>query len=444
MTAKLLPPKEDEKDFMSDLEASYNLEPSRLASIMLWTISGLVIFMVLWAALSKVEQLTRGQGQVIPSGDIQIVQSLEGGILQELLVQEGDLVEKGQILLRISDVNFSSEERGVEARTHALLAKKARLTAEAEGKPFTLSEEIIAAAPKIAKNEEALYESRQNELKNAESILDEKITSVKGQISEAEADITRMQDSAALLQKELVITREMVEQKAMSKMEELRLQRESSDIKGRINTTRERIKSLQADLKSAQQERADKNDKFRSQALGELNEVETGLTELSANLESIGDRVDRTEIRAPVSGIVNKVAVKTIGGVIEHAQRVIEIVPIDDNLKIVAKISPNDIAFLEVGQDVKVKITAYDPQRYGSLQGKLIRLGANSSSDQNGNIYFEAEVTTEKNHLGSEEKPLPITPGMVAQIEIVTGKRSILSYLAKPFTRAFNVALTER
>lgn len=439
-----MPEKKKDTDFMSDLEASKRLEPSYTSALMLWVIAGLMIFLIFWAGVSRVEEITRGGGQVVPSGDIQIVQSLEGGILQELLVNEGDRVKQGDVLLRISDITFSSEERGVEARRRSLLAKKARLLSEAKGEDFAMPEDIKEKAPKIAENEYALYQSRRQELGNAYSMLDEKINSIEAQLLEIQADINSFQNSRSLLQEELEITKEMVAQQAMPKLEEIRLKREVSELAGKTQAARERQKALQAELKSAQREREDQEDKARTQAYGELNEVETQLAELEESLKSIGDRVDRTEIRSPVTGVVNKLSIKTLGGVIEPAQRVAEVVPLEDNLKIVAKISPNDIAFIDQGQDVKVKILAYDPSRYGSLKGKLSRIGANTVSDAEGNMFFEVEVITEKNHMGPDANPLPITPGMIAEIEIITGKRSILSYLLKPIVKAFDRALTER
>lgn len=165
---------------------------------------------------------------------------------------------------------------------------------------------------------------------------------------------------------------------------------------------------------------------------------------LEEDLKSIGDRVDRTELRSPVEGVVNSIALTTIGGVVEPAMRLVEIVPVDDELKVVAKVPPNEIAFIKLGQEAKVKISAYNPQKYGALHGHLVRIGANSVTDQEGNVTFEIEVRTNKNYLGDEENPLPITPGMVADVEVITGKRSILEYLMKPLLRARDRAFTEQ
>jgi len=430
-------------DFMSELEAATNMKPRLSSTLLLFSIVGLIVFGVVWAAVSEVEEITRGQGQVVPSQEIQVVQSLEGGILQELLVKEGALVKKGQILLRISDVQFSSEEKGTEARFLGLAARKARLEAEASGKDFAIPEKVAQKAPQVAKNEKALYESRQRELKGAYAILDNKINKAGADLAEVKAQINRLYQNRKSLQEELNITKEMVKKRALPKLEEMRLQRELDDISGQINVNAQKKTGLEADLRGTKKEREGQEDKFRSTALGELNQVETEIAALQESLKSMGDRVSRAELRAPVDGIINNISLTTIGGVIEPAMRLVEIVPVDDELKIMARVAPSEIAFLHPDQDVKVKITAYDPQRYGSLKGKLIRIGANSVTDREGNIFFEIEVRTDKNYMGRADNPLPITPGMIAETEVITGKRTILTYLLKPILRARERAFTE-
>lgn len=431
-------------DFMTELDAVRHMQPHKASGVLLGALAALTILFFLWAGFSQIDEIARGQGQVVPSQDVQIVQSLEGGILAELMVSEGDLVKKGQILLRISDITFSSEERGTEAKLLSLKAKKARLEAEANGTAFSMPGEIVQKSPQIAANEESLYKSRQAEMKNQTDILDRKIEQAQAQLAEVGEELASLAKSKGLLQQELSITSEMVRKKATPKLEEIRLQRDLSDISGKISAGGQRKTGLESELEKTKNERQDQDDKFRSQALGELGQVETELAGLQESLKSIGDRVDRTELRAPVPGIVNKIALKTVGGVIEPAMRLVEIVPVGDDLKIVARVSPNDIGFLKVGQPVKVRITAYDSVRYGRLDGTVTRVGANSVSDREGNVSFEIEVRTTRNFLGTPEKPLPVTPGMVAQIDVVTGKRTILEYLLKPILRAQEWALRER
>ncbi|MCB1555828.1 MAG: HlyD family type I secretion periplasmic adaptor subunit, partial [Alphaproteobacteria bacterium] len=421
-----------ETEFMSELEAASRAKPHVAANIFLGAIAALVLFFILWASLSRVEEIVQGQGQVVPSHEIQVVQSLEGGILAQLLAREGDRVEQGQVILRISDVHFAAEEGGVEARFASLQARRARLTAEAEGRNFVLPADIAEKAPAIAANEKKLYDSRQAELENALAMIADKIAGINADIAEASAHIKRLKDSAALLGEELTITKKMVAQQAVPKLEEIRLQRELSDVSGQLRAQEQKLEGLRADLAAAGKETGDQHDKFRSQALGQLGEVETEMAQLQESLKSIEDRVFRTELRAPVAGIVNNIAVQTIGGVIEPAQKLVEIVPVDDELKIVARVKPSDIAFLKTGQPVKVKISAYDPQRYGALDGTLTRIGANSVTDRQDHVFFEIEVRTAKNHLGTDEVPLPITPGMEATTEIIIGKHTIMAYLMKP------------
>lgn len=433
--------KKQDTEFMSELAAAANLRPALASHILLFAIAALVAFFLLWAHFSTIEELTRGEGQVVPTREIQVVQSLEGGILGELLVAEGDRVAQGQVLMRVSDVLFASEERGSEAKLAALRARKARLEAESKGQAFTLPSGLDSPA---AQNELALYHSRQRELANAKSILTDRIAGARAGLSETEAQINRLRNNSTLLQQELNITAEMVRKQAVPKLEEIRLRRELSDSQGQIRAQQEKQAGFRAEISAAEKQLADQDDKFRSQALGELSGVETEIAQLGENLKSIGDRVYRTELRAPVDGIINNIALKTIGGVIEPAHKLVEIVPVDDELKIIARIRPSDIAFLKPGQPAKVKISAYDPTRYGALDGKLVRIGANSVTDHQGNIYFEIELRTDKNHLGTADAPLPITPGMVATAEIITGKRTIMEYILKPVLRARDRALRER
>ena len=325
-----------------------------------------------------------------------------------------------------------------------LEAKKVRLTAEANGSEFDMPDDITSKAPEITKNEKALYDSRQNELHSAYAIQDDKVKKATADLEVVRAEINGFSQSRKLLKKELSITKNMVAKRAVPKMELIKLERELADISGKINARVQERKGLAASLSGAENERNAQDNKFKSIALEELSEVETKIASLKENLKSIGDRVDRTEVRAPVDGVVNQIMIQTIGGIVEPAMRLIEIVPVGDELKIIAKIKPNEIAFLNVGQPVKVKITAYDPQKYGSLDGLLSRIAANSATDRDGNILFEIEVITEKNYLGSISHPLPITSGMVANVEVITGTRTILNYLMKPLHRGFDRALRER
>jgi adhesin transport system membrane fusion protein len=384
-------------DFMSELNAATYLKPTWQANILLYTIVALFAFILLWAALSKVEVITRGQGQVVPASEIQLVQSLEGGILAELNVQAGDRVEKGQLLARIENVAFASEERGIEAQSLSLQFKKARLNAEINNKAFVIDDELKQKNTKLADNEMALYIARQDELQKALNNSDEAVNKSEANLSEIRATIERLTESRKLTKQQLEITRGLVAKNAMPKVEGIKLEREYADIDGNLKAAYERRKALNAELATAKNSREEILSKFKSAALAELGEVETNLSAITESLTAAGDRVDRTELKSPVDGIIKVVNQKTIGGIVEPSMKLIEIVPLNDDLKITAKVAPADIAFLQEGQPVNVKITAYDAQKFGSLKGTLNRISADTIEDKEGNIFFEIDVVTEKN-----------------------------------------------
>jgi adhesin transport system membrane fusion protein len=428
-------------DFMSEIDAAKRLKPHGSSTLLLWVIISLIAFVFIWAALSEIEVITRGQGQVVPSSETQLVQSLEGGILAELNVTEGDSVTKGDILARIDNVAFASEERGIEAQILALKLKRARLNAEIQGQNFNVPNDMRG---NLADNEIKLYQSRQKVLKNTKAIASEAVAKAQANIREINATINRLSESRRLLKKQLDMTRNLVSKNAMPEVEALTLEREYADVQGNLNAAVQRKRALESDLSSARKQGEEVSNKFRSEALGEMSDVETRLSAIQESLTAAGDRVARTELRAPADGIIKTINQKTIGGIVEPAMRLIEIVPIEDDLKITAKVNPADIAFIKVGQDANVKITAYDPQKFGSLKGRLARISADTVEDREGNIFFEIDVITDRNYLGTSGQPLPIIPGMVAETEIITGKRTILSYMLKPFSRARDRALTER
>jgi adhesin transport system membrane fusion protein len=431
-------------DFMSDINAATRLQPSWQANILLYVICALFIFIIIWANIAKLEVITRGEGKVVPTSEIQLVQSLEGGILAELNINEGDKVTKGQILARIENVAFASEERGIEAQSLALKLKQARLNAEINENNFAIPDDLNNQNKALSDNELSLYQSRQNGLQKSLAVADEIVNKNEANLKEIDATIQRLRDSKNLLSQQLKITRNLVAKNAMPKLEALKQEREFSEISGNLNASIQRKKALEADLAAAKNSRGETKATFKSEALTELSTVETQLSGLKESLTAAGDRVDRTELRAPADGVVKTINQKTIGGIVDPSMKLIEIVPLDEDLKITAKILPADIAFLKIDQDVNVKITAYDSSKFGALRGKLKRISADTIEDKEGNIFFEIDVLTDKNYLGSQDAPLPIIPGMVAQAEIITGKRTVMYYLAKPFLRARDRAMTEQ
>jgi adhesin transport system membrane fusion protein len=374
-----------------------------LERLTLYLIVTFVTLGLTWAYYAEIDEVTVGQGKVIPSSQVQIIQNLEGGILSEMKVREGDIVQKDQVLLRIDDTRHNSSFREGRSRYLALLAASLRLKAETEGTRLSFPSEIERDAPDLVKYEANLYHSRLNGL---------------------EVSLASLRQSLQLTTDELHIMEPLVARGATSEVDVLRLRRQVNEIKGSID---------------------DKRNKFRADALTELNKIKADLDSVKENNVASSDKVARTIVRSPMNGIVKKVNVTTVGGIIQPGMDILEVVPIENNLKVEAQVKPSDIAFLRPGQKAIVKITAYDFSIYGGLPATLEQISADTLTDEKKNeSFYRIQVRTNTNFLGSTEKPLPIIPGMVASVEILTGKKTVLDYLLKPFLKAKEKSLRER
>ncbi|MDE2336694.1 MAG: HlyD family type I secretion periplasmic adaptor subunit, partial [Alphaproteobacteria bacterium] len=378
----------EDLEFMSELEAAAHLKPSRAAQAFLAAVVLLVVWMFAWMANSSIDEQVRGTGQVMPSGDVQVVQSLDGGIVSAIMVHEGDTVKKGQVLMRIADVQYASEGQSIAAQKAALEAREARLQAESAGAKFEIPPDVAKNFPDIAANEEKLYQSRQDELSTALNIIQDQVQEATANLAEVRSSIAQLTKSKALLQKQVDIDKRLAAAKAIPEIELIKDERELNDTSGNLSSAYDSEQSLQAKLRAANRKESEKKGAFRSDALGQMNDTEAKLSALTANLQSVNDKVNHAELRAPVDGVVQQVNVKTVGGVIQPAQKLVEIVPLNESLVIRARIAPKDVAFLRPGQKVKVRITAYDPEIYGTLDGKLIRISPNTIEDSRGRAFF--------------------------------------------------------
>jgi membrane fusion protein, adhesin transport system len=404
--------------FANDVKAAVELRTPKTARMLLLATIAMVATGLAWAYFAILEEVTRGNGRVVPSRLIQFVQSLEGGIVNELLVQEGDIVQKGVPLMRISDVKFASELGEVRERRIALAARVARLEAEAQGRtsvtfPDELSPENIA--PELS-----VFESRARKLAQDIDVLRQQEL--------------RLTETLSILMREVNLTRNLFKQKVVPEIEMLRLERQLSEMRGQLAETKSKIEHATT--------------AFRSQSEEDLAKSRADLAVLEETIKSAQDRVQRTELRAPVYGIVNRINVTTVGSVVQPAANVMEIVPLDDTLLVEGRIRPHDIGFIRPSQEAVVKVTAYDPSVYGSLKGKVERIGADTIVDDRardkGETFYRVMIRTEKNHLGSPDKQLPIIPGMETTVEILTGEKSVLDYLLKPARMLRESALRER
>jgi adhesin transport system membrane fusion protein len=444
ITGKVFSDSPEERDLTTDIRTTILVHSTRGARMILWIIILFFVSALIWAYFSEVEELTKGTGKVIPSRQVQVVQNLEGGILDEILVREGDIVDKGQLLLRIDDTRFSAPFRESRVKYLALRVKVIRLKAEAEGANFIIPKDIAAEHPEISQREEALYKSRKQEYDKSIYILVEQAKQRELQLKELKAKLKQLSTAYKLVQREVQLTAPLVGEGAVSEVELLRLKRDASKMGGEMVAARLAVPRIKSQHKEALAQIHEQQLEFKNLAKGELNEAMSSLESMSVSSVALQDRLTRTSVVSPVYGKINQVLVHTVGGVIQPGMDLVEIVPLEDTILVEARIKKSDIAFLRPKLAAKVKISAYDFTVYGSLDAELEHISADSILDELGDSYYLVRVRTKKNHLGTETKPLPIIPGMVATVDIKTGNKTVLSYLLKPFTRAKSEALRER
>ncbi len=408
--------------FANEVRAAVELRTPRTSRLLLFWSLALVLVGVVWAHFAILDEVKRGNGRVIPSRQMQVVQTLEGGIVGTILVREGEIVREGQPLMRIDDTSFASQLGEVRERRGAMAARVARLEAEVQGreKP-TFPDDLLDSVPAAVEGERNLFDARIRKLVQETDVLQQQES--------------RLTDTLQILGKELDITRKLHSQKVIPEIEMLRLERQATEMRGQLAETKSRIATIKTT--------------FRAQAEEDLAKSRGDLAVLDESIKAARDKVLRTELRSPVRGIVNKLNVTTIGAVVQPGANVMDIVPLDDTLLVEGRIRPQDIAFIRPDQDAIVKITAYDSSVYGSLKGKVERISADAIEDkgergEKAEPFYRVIVRTEKNHLGTAERPLPIIPGMVATVEVLTGEKSVLDYLIKPARMLRDEALRER
>ncbi|NJD34169.1 MAG: HlyD family type I secretion periplasmic adaptor subunit [Betaproteobacteria bacterium] len=441
---KLYTIEEDERlarDFVADADSAIISQDPLRARKAIRSVFAVCVILIVWASIANVDEITRGDGKVIPSKQLQVIQSLDGGIISQILVKEGQTVREGQVLLKIDATRFISGYRESRTTYLALLAKAARLTAVAEGTPFVPPKEVAAEEPLLAQQEQLLYSNRKAELESQITMARVQLQQRNQELVEARARNESASQGLEFTSKELRLTKPLVESGAVSDVDLLRLQRDVSRYSGEKAQTAAQIGRLQAAISEAQTKIQNVELEFRNQARTELAETQAKINSLGESSVALSDKVKQADIKSPMNGTIKRLLFNTVGGVVPPGKDIVEIVPLEDTLLLEARVNPRDIAFLRPGQNAKVKFTAYDFAIYGSLDGALEHIGADSLVDDKGNAYYLVRVRTTKSSLG---KGLPIIPGMVAEVDILTGKKSVLSYLLKPVLRAQQYALTER
>lgn len=433
--------KQEELDWVSDADwARIQQEPLR-ARYILRGIVVIVAALLTWAHFAEVDEVTRGNAKVIPSRQVQIIQSVDGGIVSEILVREGQVVEDGQLLLKIDETRFVSSLRENRAQYLGVLAKAARLKALAEGGGLSMPDAVLKEAPLLAEQERNLYLSRRHELDAQLGIARQQLVQRNQELNEARAKREQASQSYELTNRELTVTKPLISSGAVSEVELLRLERDVSRFRGERDQAAAQITRVQAAIAEAQRKIQEVELNFRNAARVELTETMAMISSLSEGSTALSDRVKHSAVKSPVKGTVKRLLVNTVGGVVQPGAEIVEVVPLEDVLLLEVQIVPKDIAFLRPGLSAKVRFTAYDFATYGALEGVVDRIGVDTVTDDKGNAFYMVRVRTQRTGFGSD---LPILPGMVAEVDIMTGKKSILAYLFRPILRATNRALSER
>ncbi|WP_115717293.1 HlyD family type I secretion periplasmic adaptor subunit [Gallaecimonas mangrovi] len=433
----------------------------RYHRVLLWILGLLMLCFVLWATFSKLDEVARGDGKIIPSQQLQVVQSVDGGVVEAIYVHEGQMVEAGQALLRINDVRFQSDYRQKERELVGLKSAAVRLEAELSSvevkndetwpKQIAITARTLDFPEKLSANygdlvhrQTSEYHDRLNNLRNQIAMLSEQITQRQQELSELDAKIAHQQQSLSLAVKELSLTEPLAAQGVVSEVEILKLRRQVNDMRGDLAVAKANRPKVIAAREEAIFKRRDAALEFRTKVQEDLRRTELQLNSQQESTAGLEDRVARTQLVSPVKGIIKTLHVNTVGAVVQAATPVVEIVPMDGQLLVEAKVSPRDIAFLRPGQQAEVRLSAYDFTIYGGLKGTLDHISADSLVDDDGNAYYLIRVRTDKPYLERNNKELPIIPGMLTQVDVITGEHTILDYLLKPIKRAQSTALRER
>lgn len=430
------------RDWASDADwARMQQDPMR-ARAFLYVAFLAVVALVIWAYFAPIDEVTRGSGRVIPAQQLQRVQSLDGGVVEQILVSEGQMVEQGEVLMRIDPTRYVSDLRENRAQALALRARAERLRALVTDSPFDPAESLRAEVPDIVDQERELYESRREELREQENVLRDRIRQREEELREVQARADTARRELGMVSRELNLTRPLRESGAVSEVDVLRLEREVSRARGELEQAEAAIGRLEAAVEEAEGKLSELGSERRSEWRNDLAQTLADLNALDEASTGLQDRVRLAELRSPVDGVVQRLEVNTIGGVVQPGQEVVSVVPSDEQLLVEARVAPQDIAFLSPGQAATVKLTAYDYSIYGGLQAELEHISADTITDDQGNSYFLVRVRTlEGESLDSE---LRVIPGMTAEVDIVTGERTVMQFLLKPVLRAWSDSMGER
>ncbi|MBE0437004.1 MAG: HlyD family type I secretion periplasmic adaptor subunit, partial [Methylomicrobium sp.] len=391
--------KDEDARYISDIYADALYRSSFHSHLILWLTALFTLVALAWANFAMLDEITRGSGKIIPSTRLQVIQNLEGGILAQIFVREGDIVEKGQSLMRLDDVRFAATFGEERIKQFELQAQIARLNALVNRTPLQIPETIETNYPELARQTQRLYKSKKEEYQSTLETIQQQVSQREQELVEAESKISRLTDSYAMLAKELELSEPLVDFGALSEVELLRLKRTANDLQGELRATQLSVPRLRAALKEAKSRINEHQTQFRTALIQELNDAKVRFDRIAESMRATEDKVSRTLIRAPVKGTVKQIKINTIGGVVQPGMDLIEIVPFEDQLLIQAEIRPSDIAFLHPDQKAIIKLTAYDFAIYGGLEATLDHISADTiTNPEDGKNYYLIRLTAKQTY----------------------------------------------
>lgn len=435
---------QEDIQFMNSLSAAVLAGTPAKSNLLLGIITLIVFILILWANIAKLDERTRGIGRVIPSRQIQVVQNLEGGIVGQILVAEGASVKKDQVLLVIDDTGAGSSFAESTTVINELRARAVRLKAEAGNRPFDVGPEYSGSMAEAIKKEKQLFDTNALRKMNEKVVLEQRLKQREIEQSEARLDIDTLKNALKMIAREVELTHPLYVKGLVSELEFIQLKQKELDKKFQYESARKKAENLASKIVEAKNQILEFDARHRAEAQEEYNKVMAEIERLDKTQVAIQDRVERTQVRSPVDGTVKRLLVNTIGGVVKPGMDIIEIVPDEEKLLIEAKVKPSDIAFLHPGLKAVVKLTAYDFAIYGGLDGVVRHISADTITDERQEEYYLVRVEADKSFLGTEDNKKEIMVGMTAQVDIITGKKSIMHYLMKPILRAKENALREK
>jgi adhesin transport system membrane fusion protein len=422
--------------------------PPLFASASIFIIGALFVVFVAWASFAEVDEIARGDGKVIPASKTQIIQASEAGVVQEIAVTIGQIVKKNDLIIRLDNTLNTSSLGEQQAKARALEVRIARLKYEQAGNLsglFPCPQDIQSVAPQICDNEQKLLIARRENFDNKLSVLKSRLDQRENELAEAVANSDRLTKNLAVSDQEAKLVDAMVKKGLMARTEQLRVEREQTELSGQLNLAGETIKKIKSSITEAQLQVEELGLQLQQEALDDLTQALADLSVVDETIRGATDKVARTDIRSPVDGIVNTLELNTVGAFVQPGAVVAGIVPTSETLLVEARVSPRDVAFIRPDQEALIKVTAYDFSIFGGIEGKVSNITADSLVDQKtGEPYYQVRVSTDKSTLQRDGKAYSIIPGMICSVDIKTGRKTILHYLLKPINKAREEAMSER